>query len=172
MTYDPSTRSNRELLTDWAGIMRVLREREIIRTNNSPTGDIAEALVERALGGKRSHFSNAGWDVRLPPSYEYPGGERVQVKSVRVVPWAKPPANCSPIVDQDYDTVVLVYFDEDFRVTGARYFTREVVEDAFPPRARDGARIIRLTRKFLARDDVHRIDISDTMLDRALRGTA
>lgn len=132
MTYYPSDRSNRELLTDWAGIMRVLRERGIIRTNNSPTGDIAEALVERALGGERSHFSNAGWDVRLPPSNEYPHGERVQVKSVRVVPWAKPPTNCSPIVDQAYDTVVLVYFDEDFRVTGAHYFTREVSRTLSP----------------------------------------
>lgn len=37
--------------------MRELREREIIRTHNSPTGDIAEAPVERALGGERSHFS-------------------------------------------------------------------------------------------------------------------
>lgn len=168
MTYDPSARSNRELLSDWAGIMRVLRTREIIRTNNSPTGDIAEALVERALGGKRSHFSQAGWDVRLPPSPEFADGERVQIKSLRVVPWAKPPTTCSPIVDQEYDSVVVVYFDEDFRVTRALRFTREVVVDAFTPRARDGARIIRLTRKFLARDDVHCIEISDEILDRPL----
>jgi hypothetical protein len=68
MTYDRSDRPNRELRTDGARIMRVLRERGVTRTNNSATGDIAEALVERALGGKRSHFSNAGWNVRLPPS--------------------------------------------------------------------------------------------------------
>src|SRR3954454_23486403 len=89
MTYDPASRSNRELLADRAAIMRQLRERDIIRTNNSPTGDIAEALVERALQGVRSHFSQAGWDVRLPPTDAFPDGERVQVKSVRVVPWSK-----------------------------------------------------------------------------------
>ena len=168
MSYDPTTRGNRELLSDWAGIMRELRNRGIIRTNNSPTGDIAEALVERALRGERSHFSQAGWDVRLPPSAAFPDGERVQVKSLRVVPWSKPPSNCSPIVDQDYDTVVVVYFDEDFRVTRALRFSREVVEDAFVPRTRDGARIIRLTKLFLARDDVHDIEIPDEMLDRPI----
>ena len=168
MTYDPSARSTRDLLSDWAAIMRQLREREIIRTNNSPTGDIAEALVERALDGERSHFSQAGWDVRLPACAEFPDGERVQVKSLRVVPWSKPPTTCSPIVDQDYDSVVVVYFDEDFRVTEALRFTRHVVEDAFVPRARDGGRIIRLTKTFLARTDVHRIEISDEVLDRPL----
>lgn len=168
MIYEPSNRSNRELLSDWAAIMRQLRERGIIRTNNSPTGDIAEALVERALAGERSHFSQAGWDVRLPVSAEFPDGERVQVKSLRVVPWSKPPTTCSPIVDRDYDSVVVVYFDEDFRVTGALRFTRHVVEDAFNPRARDDGRIIRLTKKFLARTDVHLLEISDEMLDRPL----
>lgn len=66
----------------------------------------------------------------------------------------------------DFDSVVVVYFDEDFRVTEALRFARQVVEDAFAPRARDGTRIIRLTKSFLARADVHRIHISDEMLDR------
>ena len=39
-------------------------------------------LAVRALGGARAHFSNAGWDVRLPPSTRFPEGERVQVKSL------------------------------------------------------------------------------------------
>jgi hypothetical protein len=104
--------------------------------------------------------------VRLPASPEFRDGERVQVKSLLIVPWSKAPTTRIRIVDQDYDSVV--YFDEDFDVTDARRFARPVVEEAFTPRARDGARIIRLSRKFLARPDVCRLQISDEMLDRRL----
>lgn len=172
MSYDASTRTNRELLSDWAAIMRQLRARDIIRTNNSPTGDIAEALVARALGGVRGHFSQAGWDVRVPATPEFPDGERVQVKSLRVVSGSKAPTTCSPIVDQDYDCVVVVIFDEDFRVTEALRFTRAVVERLFSPRPRDGARIISVTRRLRLDADVHAIDVADDMLDRSVESTA
>lgn len=77
MGYEPDARSTREVLRDWAAIMRALRRREIIRTNNNPIGDIAEAIVHQHYGGERGSFSQAGWDVKTPD------GVRLQVKASR-----------------------------------------------------------------------------------------
>lgn len=110
MIYDPSERAIPDLLGDWAAIMRELAARGVIRTNNKPLGDIAELIVAAHYGGQRGSFSQAGWDVLTPD------GEKVQVKSLREVP-GKNRTNFSPIADSDYDFVLLVIFDEDFRVT-------------------------------------------------------
>lgn len=72
MEYDVSSRSTRQLLADFAAIMRTLRQRGIVRTNNNPIGDIAEAIVAEHHRGERGGFSQPGWDVRLPD------GERIQ----------------------------------------------------------------------------------------------
>lgn len=90
--------------------MRQLRARDIIRTNNNPIGDIAEAIVALHYGGERGSFSQAGWDVLLPD------GERLQVKALRLA-GARGRRNLSPIRDADYDAVIVVIFDDDFRVT-------------------------------------------------------
>ncbi len=81
MTYAPSGRSIPQLLADWGAIMRELRERDVIRTNNNPVGDLAEAIVAAYYEGSvRGEFAQAGWDVRLPASDEFPDGKRVQVR--------------------------------------------------------------------------------------------
>jgi hypothetical protein len=36
VVYDPASRSTRELLADFAAIMRALRDRGVMRTNNNP----------------------------------------------------------------------------------------------------------------------------------------
>ena len=92
--------------------MRELRRRDVIRTNNNPVGDIAEAIVHAHYGGTRAGFSQAGWDVTTDD------GERIQVKAMRLTPTTKR-RNVSPIRDRDYDSVVIVVFDEDFQVTEA-----------------------------------------------------
>jgi hypothetical protein len=51
MSYDPSSRSTRQLLSDWAAIMRELVHRDVVRTQNNPTGDIAEAIVQAHYPG-------------------------------------------------------------------------------------------------------------------------
>jgi len=90
MTYEPAERSTPQLLADWSAIMRELRVRDIIRTNNSPAGDIAEAKVAEHYCGARGSFSQAGWDV------ETPDGELIQVKAMRQTPTSKR-RNLSPI---------------------------------------------------------------------------
>jgi len=109
--------------------MRDLRAREIIRTNNNPVGDLAEAVVAAHYGGERGGFVQAGWDVRLPT------GERLQVKALRET-GAGGRRNLSPIRDADYDAVIVVIFDEDFRVTEGLRIERATVEELFPHRER------------------------------------
>ncbi|MDQ3612451.1 MAG: hypothetical protein M4D85_12780, partial [Actinomycetota bacterium] len=153
-----SSRTARELLADWAAIMRQLRARDIIRTNNNPIGDIAEAVVALHYGGQRGSFSQAGWDVLLPD------GERLQVKALRLV-GASGRRNLSPIRDADYDAVIVVIFDEDFRVTEGLRIERPTVEQLFPHRAHVNGRIITVTQKLRAHPDVAVVEVSDAALD-------
>lgn len=158
MNYDPSSRSTRELLADWAAIMRQLRDRKVIRTNNNPIGDIAEAIVAAHYRGQRGSFSQAGWDVLLP------SGERLQVKALRHA-GASGRRNLSPIRDTDYDAVIIVIFDEDFRVTEGLRIERPTVEQLFPHRDHVNGRIITVTLKLRSHRDVKMIQLSDTALD-------
>lgn len=87
-------------------------------------GDIAEAIVTEHYGGERGSFSQAGWDVKTQD------GERIQVKAMRRTSTGKR-TNLSPIRDSEYDSVVIVLFDEDFRVTEGLKLAREVVEELF-----------------------------------------
>lgn len=112
MRYNPAERTTPELFADWAAVMRELRVRDVVRTNNNPVGDIAEAVVHAHYGGERGSFAQAGWDVKTPQ------GERIQVKAMRTTPTTKR-RNVSPIRDTDYDSVVIVIFDEDFKLRKA-----------------------------------------------------
>ena len=125
MTYDPTAHTTGELLRDWAAVMRELRKRNVIRTDNSPVGDIAELIAHLHYGGERLGFSNKGYDLATPE------GERLQVKGLRITPTGNPSRNLSPISGSDYDAVVVVVFDEDFGVTDGLYVPRAVIEEKF-----------------------------------------
>ena len=141
MTYDPGTRTTPELLADWAAIMRQLRLRDVVRTSNNPAGDIAEAVVAAHYSGERGSFSQAGWDVMTPD------GERIQVKAMRVTEANLKRTNLSPIRDIDYDSVVVVIFDEDFRTTEGLKLARSLVEELYVHREHVNGRIITVTAK-------------------------
>jgi hypothetical protein len=55
--YVPDDRSTPQLLRDWGAVMRELCARKVIRTNNNPVGDIAEAIVAEHYGGERGTFA-------------------------------------------------------------------------------------------------------------------
>ncbi|WP_217915410.1 DUF6998 domain-containing protein [Miltoncostaea marina] len=157
MTYNPESRTTRELLADWAAIMRALRHRDVIRTNNSPIGDIAEAVVATHYGGTRGSFSQAGWDVLTP------AGERIQVKALRTTSTGKR-TNLSPIRDADYDYLLIVIFDEDFNVTEALRLSRATVERLYDHNPYVNGRIVRVTRRLRADPEVEAIDLSSVLL--------
>lgn len=126
MTYDPTLRTTGDLLKEWAASMRVLQARDVIRTDNNPVGDIAEAVVHAHYGGERGGFSQKGWDVTTPD------GTRLQVKGLKITSRGNPSRNLSPISGIDYDVVVVVIFDEDLIVTEALWVPRDVIEEMFP----------------------------------------
>ena len=72
------TWSNAQLFEQYSTILRELRRRTVIRTNNAPAGDYAEWLVHRALGGRMAPNSEKSYDI------ETGDGVLVQVKA-RVV---------------------------------------------------------------------------------------
>lgn len=151
-TYDPTTRTPAQLLRDWSSIMRELRRTGVVRTNNNPVGDIAEAIVAQHYGGERGSFAQAGWDVKTPD------GTRIQVKAIRQTSTNKR-SNVSPIRDSDYDQVVLVVFDEDFLVTEGWVIDRDTVEELFPVKAYVNGRVITLTGLLRAHERVSKVDL-------------
>jgi hypothetical protein len=153
VTYDAAKRSTGDLLRDWAAVMRELRRRDVIRTNNNPVGDIAEAIVHGHYGGERASFSQAGWDVLTPE------GERIQVKAARSTPTNKR-TNLSPIRDRDYDSVVAVLFDEDFQVMDALKVSREVAEELATYKAHINGHVLYINR-LVADRRVEHVDMSD-----------
>lgn len=153
MPYDADAKSTPELLADWAAVMRALRKRDVIRTNNNPVGDIAEAVVADHYEGERGSFSQAGWDVKTAD------GERIQVKALRKTP-ENQRTMLSPIRDKEYDVVVVVIFNEDFQVTEGLRLTRPVVEDLFDHRDYVNGRVIRVTKKLREDPRVEEVDFS------------
>ena len=151
MSYNPCARSTLELLADWAAIMRELRERDVLRTNNNPVSDIAEAIVAEHFDGVRASFSQAGWDVQA-------GALRIQVKGMRRTPHGKR-SKLSAIRDSNYDVVVVVIFDENFLVTEGLQIPRDVVEERFGVVRHINGRAITLTKALLLDARVTRLDL-------------
>jgi len=81
---DLSTFSESGLFSLYRAILRELKSRGVIRTENAPVGDYAEYLVATALGGQLAPNSEKAWDVLGND------GEKLQVKA-RVVSAGLPP---------------------------------------------------------------------------------
>jgi hypothetical protein len=154
MGYKPAEQTIPQLLADWAAVMNELRVRDIIRTNNNPVGDIAEAIVAKHYKGERGSFSQAGWDVKTPD------GERIQVKAIRSMP-ATRRRNVSPIRDSAYDSVVIVVLDETFQVVEGLKLSRDTVEELFPRRDYVNGRIIAVTAALRADPRVEKLDLRE-----------
>ncbi len=100
-----------ELLALSRASHRELRRRGVIRSNNEPTGDYTELLVQRATGGELAMASQKSWDILTVE------GARIQVKS-RIITDRRNNSErqLSTIRSWDFDAAVIVLFDNDFRV--------------------------------------------------------
>lgn len=150
---DLSSLTIAELLRLWAGTMNELRVRGVVRTNNNPVGDIAEAIVHEHYGGQRGSFSQKGWDVQDP------SGRRLQVKGMRQT-GLRGRRNLSAIRDSDYDVVVVVVFDIDFALTRTIEIPRPVVEELFKIRPYVNVRIITVSDALTSVASVSSIDMT------------
>ena len=100
-----------ELLALSRQVLVELRQRNVIRTTNAPTGDYAEWLVWRVVKGALEPNSKRSWDLVTPD------GERLQIKARVVVdPRDRGQRQLSPFRSWDFDAAVIVLFDDEFKV--------------------------------------------------------
>lgn len=102
-----------DLLGIYRQVLEELREREVIRSANAPTGDYAEWLVQRALGGKLQPSSNKSADLIVRK-------KKIQVKA-RVLsdPEKHGERQLSSFRSWDFDDAVIVLFDRHYDVRRA-----------------------------------------------------
>jgi Family of unknown function (DUF6998) len=112
MTGTLQRRSTKRLLGEWAAIMRELRRRGDVRSENNPTGDLAEALVAEYFQVDLERNSTTGYDLRLSD------GTRIQVKGRRRTSRSKPShfGQMRNLDKDPFDDLVVVLFDEEFEV--------------------------------------------------------
>ena len=156
--FDLRSLSNRELLDAWTQSLDVLHERGIIRTYNSPIGDIAEEMVARFYGGVRGTFAQAAWDVVV-------GDQLLQVKACRrSTPTTQ--IGFSPIRHREgYTALILVVFSAHMRVAEAWRVPRETVNEMAKFNEHVNGLKLGLTAKLKARPEVHPVALTDEAID-------
>jgi hypothetical protein len=112
----------RDLLTLYGQIMDELRDREVVRTANSPVGDYAERLFARAFDWKLEGNSAAGHDAEG-------NGNRYQIKARRIS--ARNPSRQLSAIrrlpEKTFDVLAAVLFDGHFAVLRAALIPHDVV---------------------------------------------
>lgn len=145
--------SPKELLKLQAAIIRELRERGIVRTQNNPLGDYTEWLVAKVLGLELQSNSQAGYDALTSD------GIRIQIKGRRVTA-TNNSRQLSAIRNyeaKDFDELVAVIFDDDYDVIEALRIPHEVIGDYASYRPHVNAHILLLKGKILSDSRVTRI---------------
>jgi hypothetical protein len=123
---DLSSFSESGLFSLYRAILRELKGRGVIRTENAPVGDYAEYLVAAALGGQLAPNAEKAWDVLGND------GEKIQVKARVVSEPAEPgQLQLSPFRSFGFDSAVIVLLSAaDYAVSRASKVPRHVVESA------------------------------------------
>jgi hypothetical protein len=114
------------LFSLYRAILRELKYRGVIRTENAPVGDYAEYLVATALDGQLAPNSEKAWDVLGSD------GEKLQVKARVVSDPAEPgQLQLSPFRSFGFDSAVIVLLSAtDYAVSHASKVPRHVIESS------------------------------------------
>ena len=112
-----------ELLALQAAVIEELRARDVLRSANNPTGDLAEYLFCAAFGWAQEGNSKKALDATGDD------GTRYQIKGRRIHRRNKS-RQLSAIRDLDgFDILAAVLFDDDYRVMRAALIPASVVRD-------------------------------------------
>jgi hypothetical protein len=135
-----------ELLRIYAGVMRQLRSRGVIRSSNNPVSDIAEWLGSQAFGLTLATNSVKSYDAVAAD------GTRYQIKGRRITP-DNPSTQLSVVRDLasgGFDFLLALYFDEDFALTRAFRISHScVVQHSLWSKAQ-GGHVLHAKRALLA----------------------
>lgn len=137
-----TSRSISELLALHAAIMEELRTRNVLRTANNPTGDLAEYFFCAAFDWVQESNSAKAFDATDE------NGTRYQIKGRRIHR-RNGSRQLSAIRDlEGFDILAAVLFDDDYRILRAALIPAAVV--------RDHSKFIEHTNshKFLLRDAI------------------
>lgn len=119
--------STRDLLRLYANILTELLRRDVVRSRNAPSGDLAEYLVAKAFGGELASPSEKSWDVRVDDRH-------LQVKVRLIAAGDRRSHYYSPFRSWDFDACVFVLLDAhtydvtraaEVPVAGVREMARE-----------------------------------------------
>lgn len=114
--------SVKDLLLLEARVVKELRRRDLVRTNNKPLGDIAEYVVWLARGGVLEPNSTKSHDITTA------SGHRIQVKAMANRA-AGAGARFSPFRSAGYHTAVFLVFDSAFEIAEAFEVGAEQIEE-------------------------------------------
>ncbi|MBT2504238.1 hypothetical protein [Curtobacterium sp. ISL-83] len=118
--FNPADLSVRELLASYVAILDELERRNLVRTRNSPLGDLAESLAVRAYGGTLAPNSEKSYDLIASD------GRRIQVKARTVQSNDKRSQNFSAVRSWDFHAALFLLFDaETYDLRWARELDRE-----------------------------------------------
>ncbi len=121
--FDPTDLTVRELLATSVGVLDELLRRSVIRTRNSPLGDLAESVALRAYGGSLAPNSEKSYDL------ETDDRRRLQVKARSLRAGDSRSQGFSAFRSWDFDSAVFLVFDAaTFDLLWARELTRTEAE--------------------------------------------
>jgi hypothetical protein len=115
----------RELLAGYEVLLRELRRREVVRTNDAPSGQYAEWLAQRAFGGVLAPNSVKSYDLTTD------AGRRLQVKArvIRDPSRRSGERQLSPFRSFDFDDALIILFDTSYDVSRGVLLAAETVLD-------------------------------------------
>ncbi|MYA99132.1 hypothetical protein F4X90_05540 [Candidatus Poribacteria bacterium] len=114
--------SIKELLALHVDIMAELRQSGVLRSENIPTGDLAESLFCQAFSWVKEPNSNKGFDAKDG------SGNRYQIKGRRLRQGNRGERELSLISDfSSFDVLAGVLFDEKYGVERAALIPKDIV---------------------------------------------
>lgn len=151
-----TTLSESGLFSLYRAVLRELKSRHLIRTENAPAGDYAEYLVATALGGRLAPNSEKAWDVLA-------NGEKLQVKARVVSDPAEPgQLQLSPFRSFGFDSAVIVLLSAtDYSVSRASKVPRHVVESSAVYRQHVNGKVLLARPEIMAHADA--TDLTTTL---------
>lgn len=153
---DLSARRITELFALYRAILRELRHRNVIRTENAPAGDYAEYLVASLTKGELADNSEKSWDIMEP------SGGRLQVKCRVVVDSRnRGQRQLSPFRSFDFDETIVVLLNENYGVFRAVRLPVEIVREHSQFRKHVNGHVLHATDEILGHPSA--TDITDVL---------
>ena len=115
--------STAQILKTHIELMEELRRRDILRSANNPTGDLAEYLFCQAFGWKQAKNSQSGYDAFDEKGVRYQiKGRRIHARNS-----SRQLSALRNLSDQPFDILAAVLFDDEYKITRAACIPHETV---------------------------------------------